>query len=41
MRNRGGANVPCPVCKQIGRYYKYKKPIYSWYCNLLEYEQIK
>lgn len=20
---------PCPVCKTIGRYYKYKDPIYS------------
>lgn len=24
-----GTNVPCPVCKAIGRYFVYKKPIYS------------
>lgn len=21
--------APCPICKQIGRYFLYKKPIYS------------
>lgn len=21
--------IPCPICKTIGRYFKYRKPIYS------------